>query len=112
MQINPLEFTDRCEFGTYKTVPNPKNGNPVPTFTPKFSRWFGWRNQTFNQQYQLIGVTDTDTKQIAVRHDGAITPDLRVRIKDVVYQFVLFSPDNRSMRETFDLLTLKVVTKP
>lgn len=54
MQINPLEFSERCEFGTngFKTSEN--NGNRIPEFQPKFSRWFGWRNQTFNQQYALL----------------------------------------------------------
>ncbi|MBC9119374.1 phage head closure protein [Fructobacillus fructosus] len=112
MLINPNEFTDRCEFGFIDSVPNETNGNMVDEFVPKFSRWFGWRNQTFNQQYQLLGVTQTDTKQIVVRHDKEITPDMRVRINDVIYQFVLFSPDNRSLRDTFDLLTLKEVEKP
>jgi SPP1 family predicted phage head-tail adaptor len=112
MQINPLEFNERCEFGVNDYKPSPKNGNNVPTFKPKFARWFGWRTQTFNQQYALLGVTKTVTKQIAVRHDPAITPDMMVRIDGVVYRFVLFSPDNRSMRETYDLLTLEEVTKP
>lgn len=112
MEINPLEFVDRCEFGTKGYKVNENNGNKVKTFVPKFSRWFGWRNQTFNQQFQLSGVTKTDTKQIAVRHDDSINSDLLVRINGRVYRCLVFSPDQRSMRETFDLLTLTEVTKP
>lgn len=112
MQINPLEFNERCEFGVNTTVISKNNGNRTTEFQPKFARWFGWRTQTFNQQYALLGVTKTVTKQIAVRHDPAITPDMMVRIDGVIYRFVLFSPDNRSMRETYDLLTLEEVTKP
>ncbi|GIC69566.1 phage head closure protein [Fructobacillus tropaeoli] len=112
MQINPNEFTERCEFGYVDSVPNETNGNPEDKFTYSFSRWFGWRNQTFNQQYQLLGVTKTDTRQIVVRHDPEIKPNMQVRIDGVVYRFVIFSPDNRSLRDTFDLLTLKEVDKP
>lgn len=57
-------------------------------------------------------VTKTATKQIAVRHDPEITPDMLVRIDGIVYRFILFSPDNRTIRETYDLLTLEEVTKP
>lgn len=112
MQINPLEFSERCEFGYMQAKPNGVNGNKKETFVPAFKRWFGWRNQTFNQQYQLLGKTNTETRQIAVRHDKKINTDMRVRIDGVIYYFVLFSPDNRTMRETVDLLTLSKVQKP
>ncbi|CAH1857509.1 phage head closure protein [Convivina intestini] len=112
MAINPLEFNERCEFGHYETKPNPKNGNKNNVFIPDFSRWFGYRTQTLNQQFTLLGVNKQHTKMIAIRHDDKVNEQVKVRIKGIVYDVVLISSDDRSARETFDLLTLALPEKP
>lgn len=112
MAINPLEFNERAEFGVEGTTGyNPKNGNPTKGFMPAFSRWFGYINQSLNQQYTLAGESITNTKLIAIRHDASINDQLNVRIGGDVYKIILISSDDRSARETFDLLTLQKVVK-
>lgn len=112
MAINPLEFNERAEFGVEGTTGyNPKNGNPQKGFVASFSRWFGYRTQSLNQQYTFMGNSITDTKLIAIRHDDAVNKSLNVRIGQDVYDIILISSDDRSARETFDLLTLQKVVK-
>lgn len=111
MTINPLEFNERAEFGTIKTGYNPKNGNPTKDFVVSFSRWFGYRTQSLSQQYTFMGNAITDTKLIAIRHDDAVNKSLNIKIGQAIYDIILISFDDRSARETFDLLTLKKVSK-
>lgn len=112
MAINPLEFNERAEFGVEGTTGyNPKNGNAIKGFVASFSRWFGYRTQSLSQQYTFMGNSITDTKLIAIRHDDAINKSLNVRIGQDIYDIILISSDDRSARETFDLLTLQKVVK-
>lgn len=112
MTINPLEFNNRAEFGVEGTIDyNPNNGNPIKGFKSSFSRWFGYMNQSLNQQYTLAGNSITNTKLIAIRHDDAVTDQINVKIGTDIYKIILISSDDRSARETFDLLTLQKVVK-
>lgn len=112
MAINPLEFNERAQFGTYETGINEINGNQTNVFVPAFSRWFGNQTQSLNQQYTLLGNKMTDMRLIAIRHDTSVTDQMAVKIGNDEYNIVLISPDNRIARETFDLITLQKVVKP
>lgn len=112
MAINPLEFNERADFGNYQVGDYDDNGNPTKAFVPEFSRWFGYRTQSLNQQYTFLGNEVTDTKLIAIRHDSAVNDQMIVRIGDADYSVILISYDDRAARETFDLLTLQRIEKP
>lgn len=111
MAINPLEFNDRVDFGNYKDVINKVNLNKTSVFVKSFSRWFGYRQQTLNQQYTLMGNKITNTKLIAIRHDPLVTEQMVAVINGMEYKVISISSDDRSARETFDLLTLQKVVK-
>lgn len=107
MQINPLEFNDRVEFGNYQTVINETNGNTENVFVKAFSRWFGYRQQTLNQQYTLLGNKISNTKVIAIRHDPQVTEQMIAKIRNVEFNIISISADDRLARDTYDLITLQ-----
>lgn len=111
MAINPLEFNERIEFGGYNEGDYDDNGNAIKTFVVEFSRWFGYRTQSLNQQYTFLGNKVTDTKLIAIRHDAAVNDQMIARINGEDYDIILISSDDRAARETFDLITLQKVVK-
>lgn len=112
MAINPLEFNERAEFGSYQVVTNEINGNQTNTFVPAFSRWFGYLKQSLTQQYTLMGNKIVKTKLIAIRHDAAVTEQMIVKIGNEEYNILPINSDDRAARETFDLLTLQRIEKP
>lgn len=113
MKIDGLEFNQRCEFGKINDTEYDVNGQMKRDFVPDFKVWFGYRQQTISQQYELEGFGENETKIIAVRHNPKIRHGLYCRIKDELFMVATNSSDERvgNGLNSYDVITLRRVEK-
>lgn len=109
--FNPSDLNLKVAFTTIKSVSNPVNGSLTKQPVTLFTKWGGFRRRTMTQQYSVIGTSLEDTLVIGVRHDPAIVKTLGVTVKNINYNIVDISPDDGNRTITYDLITLKKVTK-
>lgn len=109
--FKPSDLNKTVAFTTIKSVQNPNNGSmskkPVTLFTKKGAQ----RRRTLNQQYSALGTTIEDSIVIGVRHDSRITKALSVLWKGEKYEILDISPDESNTYITYDLITVKKVSK-
>ncbi|GAK31968.1 prophage protein [Weissella oryzae SG25] len=113
MKINGLEFNQRCEFGTFQNTDYDVNGQMKQEFVPEFKVWFGYRQQTISQQYELEGLGESEIKIIAIRHNSEIKHGLYCKIKDDLFMVATNSSDERvgNGLNSYDVITLRRVEK-
>lgn len=109
--FKPSDLNVKVQFTTSKTVVNPNNGNSTKKPVTLFTKWGAYRRRTLNQQYQAIGTTVEDSIVIGVRHDDAIIKTLGITINNINYQIIDISSDESNNYLTYDLITIKKVTK-
>lgn len=113
MKINPNQFNKRVEFGFLNEDDYDANGQVVSSFKPVFKRWFGYRQQTLNQQYNLEGLGIKNTILIAIRHCKEIQEGMYCQIDNKLYRILTISSDERTGNglNAFDVLTIQLVKK-
>ncbi|WP_419155236.1 phage head closure protein [Weissella minor] len=113
MKINPYQFTERISFGYLDQGDEDENGQATSEFKPDFKVWFGYRQQTLNQQYTLEGLNVRNTKLIAIRHNSKVVEGMYGQIKENLFQVLKISSDERNGNglNTYDILTLQDVEK-
>lgn len=111
-QVNPYLLNKRGQFGTYGTQSNDETGGFSKGFVAQFSRWYGVRIRTMNQNYQIYNTELQDTIDIIVRHDSSIKIPMRFQdAQSNNYDIVGISPDDTANLNTLDVITLKAVDR-
>lgn len=113
MKIDGMQFNQRCEFGMLQDTVYDVNGQMKREFVSQFKVWFGYRQQTISQQYELEGLGERETKMIAVRHNPKIRHGLYCKIKDDLFMVATNSSDERvgNGLNSYDVITLRRVEK-
>lgn len=105
--FKPSDLNKRGQFGLVKTVANSAGGF-TKTFVASFSRWYGIRNRTMNQTYQIYSTSLQDTIDIFIRHDQNVQKQFLFKSQDgQQYTIETISPNESSNPNAFDILTLK-----
>lgn len=107
---SPYQMNKKASFGSIKSVTKPSGVN-VPEFTEEFKLHYSSVKRTLTQTYQLQGTELQDTKVIAIQHNPKVNDSLRVVLSGVQYKIVDDSIDDSNNYLTYDLLTIKKVTK-
>jgi len=108
--FKPSDLIHTATFETYKTTPNPINGNPKKDYQTLFVKKAGTKRRSMSQQYQIAGTTFSDTVLIGVRHDERIVKGMGVFYRGVHYKVEDVSFDDTNNYITYDLVSLKVVS--
>ncbi|KRN77494.1 hypothetical protein IV67_GL001549 [Weissella minor] len=100
-------------FGYLREDEYDANGQKLEEFVSEFKLWFGYRQQTLNQQYTLEGLDIKKTKLIAVRHSHKIKESMYCQIDDDLFKIVTLSADERNGTglNSYDILTLQLIEK-
>jgi len=109
--FKPSDLNVKVSFTTVKTVTNQNNGNSVKKPVTLFTKWGAYKRRTINQQYTILGTTTEDSIVIGVRHDNSINKTLGITIDNVNYQILDISSDESNNYLTYDLITIKKVSK-
>lgn len=107
---SPYRMDKKASFGSTKSVTKP-SGVSVPEFSEDFKLHYSSVKRTLTQTYQLEGTELQDTKVIAIQHNPKVNDTLRVELAGVQYKIVDDSIDDSSNYLTYDLLTIKKVSK-
>ncbi|MFR6560225.1 MAG: phage head closure protein [Weissella confusa] len=105
--FKPSDFNRKADFGTVESKQNPNNGSIKKAFVKKFSLWYAPKTRTLNQQYQVQGTALDNTKVMVVRHNTAVEGIKVAQLDGVMYDIVLYSPDESNAIIAYDFVTLK-----
>lgn len=109
--MKTVEFNKRFQFGTLSTTTNPNTGGPVVEFVPDFTVWGMFRRRSMSNNYQAIVNSLTDTMDIAIRHNKAITMALEMMVDGERYEILNISPDETAGFNKLDILTVRQINR-
>ncbi|MDD9149333.1 phage head closure protein [Sporolactobacillus sp. CQH2019] len=111
---DPSRLNKRISFGT--TVPK-ENGNGIAVnsadsnFQESFSLWCGIWNKSLAEKFAVAGTEHDSDITVIIRHNTAVYKSLLAQIDSVTYRVISDQPDESPSPVSFDLLTLRKVTK-
>lgn len=106
----PYQMAKTCQLGEVKSVRNKNSGVNIPTFVPTKTVHYSPLKRTFNQKYELVSTRLDETIEIAIQHQD-IGDAQQVKIGDITYNILDNSVDDSLEYITYDILTLKDVSK-
>lgn len=111
---DPSRLNKRISFGTTQPQEN-ANGIMVNSsdsnFQESFSVWCGIWNKTLSEKFAVIGTEHQDDVSVIIRHNTGVYESLLAQIDGVTYRVNDVAPDESPSPVSFDLVTLKKVTK-
>lgn len=112
--LNPSRRTQRIEFCSESDKPKyDRNDNPIPNLISKWITLAVPWSLTTNQMLQAQGLNLTDQRVFAVPHrlDYFWNKISRVKLDNELYEIVNINPDPTKLPTSYDLVTIKKVTK-
>ncbi|NRD13589.1 phage head closure protein [Pediococcus acidilactici] len=109
-RLTPVDFNQRIEIGTVKTVQNRINGTSKPDFVSQFSLYCAPYTRSIATSYQLTA-EQLEQVVVIIRHNPKVYEGIRCRYKGKLYDVINDSMDDSSNYLSCDYLTLKRVTK-
>ena len=109
-RLTPVDFNQRIEIGTVKTVQNRINGTSKPILDSQFSLYCAPYTRSIASSYQL---TSEQLEQVVViiRHNPKVYEGIQCKYKGKLYDVINDSMDDSNNYLSCDYLTLKRITK-
>lgn len=111
---DPSRLNRRISFG--ENIPQ-ENGNGITlnhadsNFRETFSLWCGVWKRTLAEQFQVIGTEHQNDLTVIIRHNPAVNDKLLAQMNGITYRVLDVLPDESPTPVSFDLVTMKRVTK-
>ncbi|MBU7530756.1 phage head closure protein [Lactiplantibacillus pentosus] len=109
-KLTPVDFNQRIQIGTVKTVQNPINGTSKQTFISQFSLYCAPYTRSIAYSYQLTA-EQLEQVVVIIRHNPKVYEGIKCQYKGKLYDVINDSIDDSSNYLSCDYLTLKQVTK-
>lgn len=112
--LDPSRLNKRISFGTTQIT---ENGNGIAlssadsNFVEQFSVWCGIWNRSLSEKFAVVGTEHQNDVTVIIRHNTDVYESLLAQLDGVTYRVDSDQPDETPSPVSFDLLTLKKVTK-
>ncbi|MDB1562608.1 phage head closure protein [Pediococcus pentosaceus] len=109
-RLTPVDFNQRIQIGTVKTIQNPINGTSKQILVNQFSLYCAPYTRSIASSYQLTA-EQLEQVVVIIRHNPKVYEGIQCKYKGKFYDVINDSIDDSSNYLSCDYLTLKKVTK-
>ena len=109
-KLTPVDFNQRIQIGTVKTIQNPINGTSKQTFVSQFSLYCAPYTRAIASSYQLTA-EQLEQVVVVIRHNPKVYEGIKCQYKCKLYEVSNDIIDDSSKYLSCDYLTLKQVTR-